>query len=168
MDSKVTQGHKTYNDAIKTQHIENTKKDDKHGPKKKREKGGGMGSLNPGKFVKGRQFVSYKTTAVLLVVNLVTFLSLVKQKLLTRLKLLSSPLVFIGVRVVGSLVFCVVFCRSMVVLVLLAIALSVLLRFTDSDYPITPLVSSNSSCRGFRKVNQGRRNQFFKNFILYL
>ena len=105
---------------------------------------------------------------MLLVVNLVKFLSLVKQKLLTCLELLRSPLVFIGVRVVGSLVFCVVFCRSMVVLVVLAIALSVLLRFTDSDYAITPLVSSNSSCRGFRKVNQGRLNQFFKNLILYL
>jgi hypothetical protein len=38
------------------------------------------------------------------------------------------------VRVARSLVFCVVFCRSL--FVLLAIVLSVLLRFTDSDYPI--------------------------------
>jgi len=40
-----------------------------------------------------------------------------------------------GVRVTRSLVFCVVFCRSLFVLFLLAIVLSVLLRFTDSDYP---------------------------------
>jgi hypothetical protein len=41
---------------------------------------------------------------------------------------------FIGVRVTRSLVFCVMFCRSLFVLFLLAIVLSVL-RFTDSDYP---------------------------------
>ena len=40
--------------------------------------------------------------------------------------------VFCGVRVPRSLVFCVVFCRSL--FVLLAIVLSVLLQFTDSDY----------------------------------
>ena len=46
--------------------------------------------------------------------------------------------VFIGVRAARSLVFCVVFCRSLFalfVLFLLSILLSVLLRFTDSDYP---------------------------------
>ena len=53
MDSKVTQDIKRCN---KKHNIENTKKDDQHEPKKKREKAGGMGSLNPGKFVKGRQF----------------------------------------------------------------------------------------------------------------
>ena len=62
MDSKVTQDiqrdkevwtvklHKTYNDAIKNTTYR------KHGPKQKREKAGGMRSLNPGKFLKGRQF----------------------------------------------------------------------------------------------------------------
>ena len=42
------------------------------------------------------------------------------------------------VRVVRSLVFCVVFCRSLFVILsffLLAILLSVLLRFKTSDYP---------------------------------
>ena len=39
------------------------------------------------------------------------------------------------VRVVRSLVFWVVSCRSLFVLFLLAIVLSLLLRFTDSDYP---------------------------------
>jgi hypothetical protein len=43
--------------------------------------------------------------------------------------------VFSGVRVARSLVFYVMFCRSMFVLFLLAIVLSVLLRFTFSDYP---------------------------------
>ena len=55
-----------------------------------------------------------------------------------------------GVRVARSLVDCVMFCRSLFVLFLLAIVLSVLLRFTPFDYPfgildlhrlITPLVS---------------------------
>jgi len=46
--------------------------------------------------------------------------------------------VFSGIRVAWSLVFCVVFCRSLFVPVssfVLATVLSVLLRFTDSDYP---------------------------------
>ena len=44
---------------------------------------------------------------------------------------------FSGVRVTRSLVFSVVFCRSLFVpfLLLLGFVLSVLLRFTDSDYP---------------------------------
>jgi hypothetical protein len=48
--------------------------------------------------------------------------------------MISSP-VFSGVRVTRSFVFCIVFCRSLFVLLfffLLAIALSVL-RFTDND-----------------------------------
>jgi hypothetical protein len=56
----------------------------------------------------------------------------VEQELLTLPDHLSSPPVFSGVRVARSVVFCVVFCRSL--FVLLAIVLSVL-RFTDSDYP---------------------------------
>ena len=39
------------------------------------------------------------------------------------------------VRVIRSLVFCVVFCRSLFVLFLFVIMLSVIPRFTDSDYP---------------------------------
>ena len=42
--------------------------------------------------------------------------------------------VFSGVRCARSLVFCVVFCRSLFVLFLLAIVLSFLPRFTDSNY----------------------------------
>jgi len=44
-----------------------------------------------------------------------------------------STTVFSVVRVAQSVVFCVMFCRSF--FVLLAIVLSVLLRFTTSDYP---------------------------------
>ena len=73
---------------------------------------------------------------------------LVEQELLTLPEHLSSPPVFSGViRVTRSLVLCVMFCRSLFVLLyffLLGIVLSVLLRFTDSGY--LPLVSSNSSC----------------------
>ena len=49
---------------------------------------------------------------------------------------LSSPSVFIGVRIARSLIFCVVVCRSLVVLsflFFLAIAFSIHLRFTASD-----------------------------------
>jgi hypothetical protein len=53
---------------------------------------------------------------------------------------LSSPPVFSGVRVAHSLVFCVVFCRSVFVLFHLVIALSVLLMFI---LLITPLVSAS-------------------------
>ena len=49
----------------------------------------------------------------------------------------NSPQVFCGVSVVQSLVFCIVFCRLFFVhlpLLFLAIALSVLILFTTSDY----------------------------------
>ena len=59
---------------------------------------------------------------------------LVEQNLLTHPEHLSSTSVFSGFRVARSLVFCGVFCRSLFVLFPLAIVLSVLLRFTDSDY----------------------------------
>ena len=51
----------------------------------------------------------------------------VEQELLTLPGHPSSPLALSEVRVVGSLAFCVVLCRSLFVLFLLAIALSVLL-----------------------------------------
>jgi hypothetical protein len=54
----------------------------------------------------------------------------VEQELPTLPEDLSSPLVFSGVRVAQSLVLCVFF-----VLFLLAIVMSVRLRFTDSDNP---------------------------------
>ena len=58
---------------------------------------------------------------------------LVEQELPTLSVHLSSPPVFSGVLVTWSLVLCVMFCRSL--FVLLSIVLSVLLRYTDSDYP---------------------------------
>ena len=65
-------------------------------------------------------------------------MSLVEQELLALPEQLSSPQVFSGVSVTRSLVLCVNFCRSLLALLysfLLAIALYVRLRFTDSDYP---------------------------------
>ena len=77
------------------------------------------------------------------------------------------PRILVRVRVTRSLVFCVMFCRSVFVLFLLIIVLSVLPRFTASDYLfgifwslcclsfldlrllITRLVSSDSSFRLF-------------------
>jgi hypothetical protein len=60
---------------------------------------------------------------------------LVEQEVLTIPQHLSSPPVFIGVRVTRSLVLCVMFYRSLFALSLLTIVLSVL-RFTNFDYPI--------------------------------
>ena len=56
------------------------------------------------------------------------------QELNTPPAYLSSPPAFSGVDVARYLVFCVIFCRSLFVLFLLAIVLSVLLRLTASDY----------------------------------
>ena len=67
----------------------------------------------------------------------------VEQELLTLPLHLSSPPAFCGVLVTQSLFFCVVFCRSSLVLFLLTIGLSALLQCTDSWLPI--LVSSNFS-----------------------
>ena len=61
--------------------------------------------------------------------------SLVEQELLTLPEHPSSNPVFSWVRVIRSLVLCVMFCRSLFVLFFLVIVLSVLLRFTYSDYP---------------------------------
>ena len=47
---------------------------------------------------------------------------------------LGSPPDSSGVRVTRSLVICVMFCRSLFVLLVLAIVLSILLQFTDSDF----------------------------------
>jgi hypothetical protein len=60
--------------------------------------------------------------------------TIVEQELLTLPEHLRPPRVFCGVRVARSLVFCVVFCRS----------LFVLLSFFDLRILITPLVSSKN------------------------
>ena len=69
-----------------------------------------------------------------------------EQELLILPELLSSPPVFSGVHNARSLVFCVMFCRSSFVLYLLAIVLSVLLRFTASDYSFGIFVSGDIFC----------------------
>jgi hypothetical protein len=61
--------------------------------------------------------------------------SLVEQELITLLEHPSSPPIISGVRVIRSLVLCIMYCGSLFVLFLLAIVLFVLLLFTDSDYP---------------------------------
>ena len=66
------------------------------------------------------------------VTRLTSLVPLVEQGLLTLPEHLSSPPVFSGVRVTRSLVLCVV---RPFLLFLLAIVLSVLVRYTDSDYP---------------------------------
>ena len=58
---------------------------------------------------------------------------------------LSSPSVFSGVRVTRSLVLCVMFCRSLFVLLFFFFWSLCCLFFFDLWIMITPLVSSNSS-----------------------
>ena len=58
-----------------------------------------------------------------------------EQELLTHLDHTSSSPISCEVCVARSLVLCVMFCRLLFVLFLLAIVLSVLHRYTDSDYP---------------------------------
>ena len=79
-----------------------------------------------------------------------------EQELITVPEHLSSPPVFSGVRVTRSLVLYI--CLEIVVcpfvLFLLAIVLSVLLRYTDSGYPfgifkLLPIVVCPSSMYGF-------------------
>ena len=70
---------------------------------------------------------------------------LVEQELLTFPDHLSSPQVFSGVRVARSLVLCVMFCRSLFVLLSLFFCPLCYLSFLDLWILITALVSSNSS-----------------------
>ena len=63
-------------------------------------------------------------------------MSLLEQELLTLPGHLSSSPVFNGVRVLRSLVFCIVLFRSLFVLFLyLLVTVLSVLRFMDSDYP---------------------------------
>ena len=61
--------------------------------------------------------------------------SIVEQGLITLPEHSSSPTIVSGIRVARSLIFCVAVCISLFVLFLLAIVLSALIRYTDSDYP---------------------------------
>ena len=81
-----------------------------------------------------KSFMSYHR----FVTRLTRRVSLVEQKMPTLPEYLSSPSVISGVRVTQPLVLCVRFCLSLFVplsFFLLAIVLSVLLRYTDSDHP---------------------------------
>ena len=73
-----------------------------------------------------------------LVTRVTRRLSLVALELHTLKENLSSPTVLVRVRGSQSLVLCVVFNKSLFVLFLLIIVLSVL-RFTPSDYPFSIL-----------------------------
>jgi hypothetical protein len=70
-----------------------------------------------------------------LITGFVTRLTQRVQELLILPEHLSSPPVFRGARVARSLIFCVMFCRSLFVLFLLVIISPVLLPFIASDYP---------------------------------
>ena len=65
----------------------------------------------------------------------------VDQGLLTHPQHMSSPQVLSRVRIAQSLVFCVIFYRSLFVLFRNVFVLS-FQRFTVSDYTMTPLISS--------------------------
>ena len=58
-----------------------------------------------------------------------------EEELLTLPEYMSSLPVFSWIRVARSSVFCVMFCRSLIVPFLLVSVLSVLLGYTASDYP---------------------------------
>ena len=62
------------------------------------------------------------------------WVSHMEEELITLPEHLSSPLVFSGVHVAWSLVFCVMFCRLLFVLLLLSIVLSVHFLFIISHY----------------------------------
>ena len=78
--------------------------------------------------------------------------SLVEQELPTLLEHLSSLPVFREVHVAPSLVFCVMFCRSLFVLLYFIFWPLCCLSFFDLQILITPLASSSSSCQWFRQV----------------
>jgi hypothetical protein len=67
---------------------------------------------------------------------------LVEQELLILPEYLNSPTVFRGVRVIRSLVFCIVFCRSLFVHLPFCFEYCAV---CPSSIMITPLVYSNSS-----------------------
>jgi hypothetical protein len=75
--------------------------------------------------------------------TLTSHIALVEQELLTFPEHLSSPMNS-GVRIARSLDFCVVLCGSLLVPFRTAIVLSVLLRFTATDCPLS---SNFSHCK---------------------
>ena len=85
---------------------------------------------------------------------------LVEQGLLTLPEHMSSPPFFSGVHVARSLVFCVVFYRSLFVLLCIFFWPLCCLFFLDLRIMITPMVSSNSSC--INSVNNVAVGSIFK------
>ena len=71
---------------------------------------------------------------------------LVEQELLTLPEHLSSSPVFSGARVTRSLVLCVIFCRSLFLLLSYFFWSLCGMSFFDLRILMTPLVSSNSFC----------------------
>jgi hypothetical protein len=87
-----------------------------------------------------------------------------EQELPTLPEHLSSPLVFSGVHVASSLVFCVVFCRSLFDL------LSIVLSFFNLQILTTHLVSLNSSfnCVFFSPLCRFSSKVVYTSFRLFL
>jgi hypothetical protein len=84
--------------------------------------------------------LSVSATLVTSVVLLFSDTNIISPKYITALFAAPELIPVInGVRVFHFLDFCVVFCRSLFVFFRLTIALSALLRFTDSDYPLWDL-----------------------------
>jgi hypothetical protein len=85
--------------------------------------------------------------------------SLVEQELLTLPEHLSSPTVINEVCVTRSLVFCVMFCRSLFILLSFSVWSLCCLSFFELRIMITPLVPSNSSHRNQRALSKKLCNQ---------
>ena len=83
---------------------------------------------------------------------------LVVQELFNLPEHMSSPPVFSGVRVTGSLVSSVKFCRSLVVLLFFLFWPLCCLIIFDLWILITPLVSSNSPCM-WQRMTMARQGQ---------
>ena len=115
--------------------------------------------------------MSHSWLIIGLVTRLTRRLSLDEQELLTLPEHLSSPPVISGVRVTRSLVLCV--CFEIVVcpfvLFILATVLSVLLRFTASDYPydIFKLFTLKRS-KGDEKCTSNGKSNDSHSSIIYL
>lgn len=83
------------------------------------------------------------------VTRVTLLVSLVQQDIFTLPVHMSSPWILSGVRFARSLVFCVMLCGSLFVLFRLALALFVLIRLMDCNYPfcifklVTVLIDSS-------------------------
>ena len=78
-----------------------------------------------------------------------------------------NAMVFSWVRVTRSLVVFLMFCRSLFVLVLLSILLSVLLLFMDSDYPFVIFKLFKSCSKTVVHFSRNPSSTFCGFFMLY-